>query len=664
MKTAKKAICMILTLVMALSCFVYPASAEGTVPLPATAGSVLTSGTYTVTGHRMIMATIGQSGLEIAPEATVTIILQDGAWLDITGGDSLSVAPAGAGIHVPEGSTLIVKGSGKLTAIGGDAFCGYNGGSGFSGQSHYSNTDWAYGGYGGYGGKGGGGAGAGIGGIGGRGGNGGESANAVFSNDGAPAAFVNGPAGGKGSDGAVGTSMGTVIVYGNAITVEATGGKAAVNGRCGTNGSNSYYGGSTLGDCSFGGGGGAGSGGLGGGAAADIGGGGGGGAGGGAGGGGAAISDHFYSFETDDESGMGGGYIIAGEYPGNLKPVTVDGEKVYGGAAGACGENGKKGGDGTYHLHFFESTWSCDETAHWHACQTENCCFEGDYSACAEASYGEHTGMEDGICDTCEYIDTALRVLYLARIKAIDEITAAAGQNPSDAVQALVDAAKDAVNTIQNTDDIQAVMFFAVSSITSLLSAENAAGELAAVKNDLAGMKQTLESVTKELTFSNQNQEALKKDLAAANEELAALKKSLTDSNQNQADLKDALDEANSELEAMKEALTESNQNQNSLKDALDEANRKLDGMETELSQTKEELAKLSDLLGKALEALENGGASDKPDEPGSPDEPAEPDEPASGVCARCGHAHADNFFGKIVCFFNRVSDMFINLFK
>ena len=41
-----------------------------------------------------------------------------------------------------------------------------------------------------------------------------------------------------------------------------------------------------------------------------------------------------------------------------------------------------------------------------------------------------------------------------------------------------------------------------------------------------------------------------------------------------------------------------------------------------------------------------------------TPTEPTEPD-----VCEKCGRSHADNFFGRIVCFFYRVINWFRDLF-
>lgn len=591
MKAAKKAICMILTLILALSCFAIVSSAASSTPLPSEVGSVLTSGTYTVSSSMTISALIrsGQSALEIAPGATVTIELKNYARLTLQGGSASFAMGAGAGIRVPEGSTLYITGYGSLTAIGGDAAKGFNGLDGNDGETYGPDgIDWGYSGYGGSGGEGGGGAGAGIGGKGGNGGQGGEYAGGVNSIDGTPDDIVSGLNGGKGGNGENGETMGTVIVIGRGVTLDVRGGKAAANGVCGKNGANSRYVGTTFSDNSFGGGGGAGSGGFGGGAASDIGGGGFGGGGGGAGGSGAAVSNIYSSLTTDNKTGMGAGYSETGVYPDLPTPILYGDATWYGGLAGYCGKSGVKGGDGFYavHNHSFATAWTYNETAHWHVCEAANCIIGSDYADCndPDAAYGAHINMEDGVCDTCGYIDAAVKSLYDAQTAAINEVKKAAGSDPSDTVAAMLASATASIRAIKNIDDIETVKFFAISTITSLQIAENSAAALASVQEE------------------------------------------------------------------------------------LEETNQKLDNIETELSGTKDEIAKLTELLNKALEALAENEAPETPttpdtpaapETPTTPDTPDTPDEPASDVCAKCGRSHANNFFGKILCFFYRFFDLF-----
>ena len=367
--------------------------------LPTKAGSVLRDGTYIVNKNISIEAPSSSkmSGLEIAPGATVILEFRNNARLEVRGDNS------GAGIHVPESSTLYITGTGTLIATGGIASNGADGQAGNDGKSYAElSTDMAYGGKGGNGGAGGNGAGAGIGGRGGKGGYGGVGGSEVITNNGEPDDGLSGNNGNDGMNGADGETMGTVILVGDGVAVDAKGGMAGLDGSNGIAGSCSRYMPKAFQDGSIGGGGGAGAGGCGGGAAASIGGGGYGGAGGGAGGSGAALSDRLQIDEGTWQTGTGGGYtegnlLVA---PGSIK---FDQKEVKGGYAGRNGGNGKMGGNGIYkiHHHNFDEKWSYNQTAHWHTCKEEYCCYQDDYSGSAEASYGLHTGMENGFCSVC-----------------------------------------------------------------------------------------------------------------------------------------------------------------------------------------------------------------------------------------------------------------------
>ncbi|MBO4893599.1 MAG: hypothetical protein J5562_01635 [Clostridia bacterium] len=109
--------------------------------------------------------------------ATVTMQIEKGVTVTAIGADAEFSKGAGAGIRVPESSTLIIRGEGTLKATGGNAANGEPGTKGENAVFNKSSRNGGgniYGGNGGAGGAGGGGAGAGIGGSGGNGGAGGS----------------------------------------------------------------------------------------------------------------------------------------------------------------------------------------------------------------------------------------------------------------------------------------------------------------------------------------------------------------------------------------------------------------------------------------------------------------------------------------------------------
>ena len=176
--------------------------AEGSAAVIVRNGATLTLNNVTVN------AAPGQSAVYIEKNATLiiegTVRLNAGdAYFEIQPkGSGRVYAPvgAGAGIEVPSGSSLTLKGGGTLYATGGDAGDGMDGGTGPD-----SNENWR-------GGAGGGGAGAGIGG---RGGStesttGAQHAGSITIDDKNLLLYANGGAGGIGGRGADGTDGGMI----------------------------------------------------------------------------------------------------------------------------------------------------------------------------------------------------------------------------------------------------------------------------------------------------------------------------------------------------------------------------------------------------------------------------------------------------------------------
>lgn len=190
------------------------------------------------------------SGMYVQEGKTVTLYIPAGVTLTAIGADASGTTGAGAGILLPEGSTLNIVGAGKLVAKGGDAA---NGGAGEKGKPAYVDGDsWEafflgdqnYPGVGGWGGHGGGGAGAGIGTAGGNGGAGGTQIADSDENrpHGGDDEDVPGVPGNPGADGTTATAMGT-INFQSTITTDISGGAAGVGGAPGMPGNGDSHGG-------------------------------------------------------------------------------------------------------------------------------------------------------------------------------------------------------------------------------------------------------------------------------------------------------------------------------------------------------------------------------------------------------------------------------------
>lgn len=162
--------------------------------------------------------------VKIAENTTATLILQAGAKFNLWGSNAREGVPAYPAIELPESSTLIIKGDGKLFVHGGSGLhmeTGENGGNAtFDQDTHKC-------GYGGKGGRGSYGNATGIGTPGGIGGVGGSRPQAqVIGNDGQEKCGDAKFNGGNGADGSPSENMGELYVLGNVHIESYVGGIA------------------------------------------------------------------------------------------------------------------------------------------------------------------------------------------------------------------------------------------------------------------------------------------------------------------------------------------------------------------------------------------------------------------------------------------------------
>ena len=94
-----------------------------------TSGVPLNTGYYRVSGNTSISNGSGGNGSTITDGHRVVIYIPAGATLSVTGGNGDWQTPGGAGIYLPQNSTLIIRGSGTLNATGGRAGDATNGGN-------------------------------------------------------------------------------------------------------------------------------------------------------------------------------------------------------------------------------------------------------------------------------------------------------------------------------------------------------------------------------------------------------------------------------------------------------------------------------------------------------------------------------------------------------
>lgn len=160
----------------------------------------------------------GRDGISIAPGSSVHFYIPKGVTLTARGGNASGRTGAGAGICLPQSSSLVLEGGGTVNATGGNAANGSNGEKGSNATGEYDK--WSSVGSGGKGGDGGGGAGAGIGTRGGSGGAGGSGGSGGRYSDWERHSGDNGS---SGSTGSKADEIGSLYVDNNTI-LNATGG--------------------------------------------------------------------------------------------------------------------------------------------------------------------------------------------------------------------------------------------------------------------------------------------------------------------------------------------------------------------------------------------------------------------------------------------------------
>lgn len=327
---------------------------SGTLNLSVEKQNVLKSGIYIVVSDLSLDmnsygVNINGPAIKIAEKSTVTIIIPAGKILSLVGRNArqgdYNQTNAYPAIELPSSSTLILKGSGTLNAIGGNGDSGNSYGR-TGGNGDYSCHDWAAGGPGGEGGEGGYGSAPGIGTPAGKGGKGGKCEGKALCPQKLEYNRMSDKKSGNGKDGGSTSTMGQLIILGN-LTVKSIPGSVPRFVQ-----TNADHGVSTFDEhnrscrdyfsCGSGGGGGQGGAavraryGIGAGAP---------GAGGGGAGGSGGVDDQYWRRNLDWFNGRGGegGKSTAGNGGNGKREDGFDDGGAYGGDGGKCGKAGNNG---------------------------------------------------------------------------------------------------------------------------------------------------------------------------------------------------------------------------------------------------------------------------------------------------------------------------------
>lgn len=289
-----------------------------------------------------------------------------------------------------------------------------------------------------------------------------------------------------------------------------------------------------------------------------------------------------------------------------------------------------------------------------------------------------------------------LTVLEETKEKAKKDIDEAAGDDPDDTVVTVAQTAKDLIDAANTVDEVTAVKDKWIAVIEGLVSDEDAALDYAktAAKTEI---RKAADGVFDDITDYEDAIDALD-SVAEVIEKLAAILGEISDEKTAKltAEAQAALDEVKAELankkadlEKAEKDLAEANMKVTALQDALDKAKDEKAELEEELNKKQQELAEADknhsaevDSLKKEIAGLQKTIAEkdseinskqatidslnsqlDKAKEELEHLKDQGEDSGTDNVCSRCGKTHSDNFWGKIICFFNRIGNFFRNLF-
>ena len=227
-----------------------------------------------------------------------------------------------------------------------------------------------------------------------------------------------------------------------------------------------------------------------------------------------------------------------------------------------------------------------------HTGGTATCAAKAVCSVCG-TSYGEqlpHTGMDDFICDECEYYDAA-GALAAAKASAIAAVEDAVTDGAPYGVAAVADYAIIRINNATAIDAVNAEKEAALAAIDALVNDKSAA--LAEAETALAEAQAALTEAQTALADKTAALDETKAQLNTANAALAAaqtqidtLTADLTDAQTELADNKAALKTAETEKAALEAALTEK-------ETALAELNSTLGAKEEDIAALEDEISGL-----------------------------------------------------------------------
>lgn len=315
------------------------------------------------------------------------------------------------------------------------------------------------------------------------------------------------------------------------------------------------------------------------------------------------------------------------------------------------------------HEHTFNTEYSKNEYSHWYAATCEHTelvksmelhSFVKDEDGDGEITYtcsvcGYKKGEDESVKQLAEAqsaLDAANRALE-EKSAALQTAEETLGKAAGD-LKAAQDALKDKTDALNTAEEKLA------AANTSLKDAElqisELTSELGNANKELTEAKAALDTANASLETAKTEKADLESQLAEKTAELENLKESAHAKDEEIRDLENSISDLNAAVNAKNVEIAAKSDNIAALESDISKLENEITSLKNEAAEKNKQIENLSKELEKSkaeIEELKNG-SGEQEDE----------------VCSKCGKTHSDNFWGKIICFFNRIGNFFRDLFK
>ncbi|MCQ2463238.1 MAG: InlB B-repeat-containing protein, partial [Clostridia bacterium] len=243
-----------------------------------------------------------------------------------------------------------------------------------------------------------------------------------------------------------------------------------------------------------------------------------------------------------------------------------------------------------------------------------------------------------------EAAESAEAEITEAKTAAKEAIAEKAGEKQSDEMKGIIADVYAVIDAAQTAEQAAAAKKLGEASVQTQLDKEAADASLAEARAEAA-------ELTEKLNKANDDLNKSKADLEKIKDEKAELEKQLKELKDKADAQKTEIASLNEQIAAKDAQITAKENEINSLKAEAESYEKTISDLKAQIKSTEETINSLNAQLNDAKKEIER--LKEQGGDPGT-----------GNICSKCGKVHANDLWGKIACFFNRIGNWFRNLFK